>query len=74
LDLFTDKVFSFYRSFSLAYGQIGMMQTAGAFFAYFFVMAQNGFLPSRLIGLREHWDSKLMNDLTDSYNQQWVDP
>jgi hypothetical protein len=56
----------------MAYGQIGMMQSAGAFFTYFYIMGQNGFLPERLLGIREEWDSTAVNDLTDSFNQQWV--
>lgn len=56
----------------MAYGQIGMIQTAGGFFTYFVIMAENGFLPDRLFGLREQWESKFVNDLTDSYGQEWV--
>ncbi|KAG4066844.1 hypothetical protein HA402_012911 [Bradysia odoriphaga] len=57
---------------SMAYGQIGMIQTASGFFTYFVIMAENGFLPTRLIGLREQWESKFVNDLTDSYGQKWT--
>lgn len=49
-----------------------MIQGAAGFFAYFVIMSENGFLPSRLLGLRKEWDSKAINDLTDSYNQEWV--
>lgn len=49
-----------------------MIQGAAGFFAYFVIMGENGFLPSRLLGLRKEWDSKAINDLTDSYNQEWV--
>lgn len=56
----------------MAYGQIGMIQTAGGFFTYFVIMAENGFLPNRLFGLREQWESRFVNDLTDSYGQEWV--
>ncbi|PRD34832.1 UNVERIFIED_CONTAM: Atpalpha [Trichonephila clavipes] len=56
---------------SIAYGQIGMIQGAAGFFAYFVIMGENGFLPSRLLGVRKHWDSKAINDLEDSYNQEW---
>lgn len=51
---------------------IGMMQAASGFFSYFVIMGENGFLPKRLVGLREQWDSKAVNDLEDSYGQQWV--
>jgi len=56
----------------MAYGQIGMMQASAGFFTYFVIMAENGFLPSRLFGLRRDWDSRAINDLTDSYNQEWT--
>ena len=35
-------------------------------------MGENGFLPSRLIGLRSEWDDRDVVDLEDSYGQQWV--
>jgi sodium/potassium-transporting ATPase subunit alpha len=56
----------------MAYGQIGMIQAAAGFFVYFVIMAENGFLPLTLLGIRKHWDSKAVNDLTDSYGQEWV--
>uniref|UniRef100_A0A2I9LP96 Sodium/potassium-transporting ATPase subunit alpha n=1 Tax=Centruroides hentzi TaxID=88313 RepID=A0A2I9LP96_9SCOR len=60
------------RLISMSYGQIGMMQAAAGFFAYFVIMGENGFWPSRLLGLRKEWDSKAINDLPDSYNQEWT--
>lgn len=56
----------------MAYGQIGMIQAAAGFFVYFVIMAENGFLPGILFGIRESWDSKAVNDLADSYGQEWV--
>ena len=56
----------------MAYGQIGMIQALAGFFSYFVIMAENGFLPPYLFGLRESWDSKAINDLADSYGQEWV--
>lgn len=56
----------------MAYGQIGMIQAAAGFFVYFVIMAENGFLPLKLFGIRKQWDSKAINDLTDSYGQEWV--
>ena len=35
-------------------------------------MADNGFWPSRLLGLRKSWEAKGLNDLEDSYGQEWV--
>lgn len=60
------------RLISMAYGQIGMMQASAGFFVYFVIMGENGFLPVRLLGLRKEWDSRAVNDLEDSYGQEWV--
>jgi hypothetical protein len=56
----------------MAYGQIGMMQASAGFFVYFVILAENGFWPGMLFGLRRKWDSKGINDLQDSYGQEWV--
>ena len=50
----------------------GMMQATAGFFTYFVILAENGFLPMDLLGIRVHWDDKYVNDLEDSYGQQWV--
>jgi sodium/potassium-transporting ATPase subunit alpha len=60
------------RLISMAYGQIGFMQAAAGFFVYFVIMAENGFLPGTLLGIRSRWDSKSVNDLKDSYGQEWT--
>lgn len=49
-----------------------MIQALGGFFAYFVIMAENGFLPGHLVGIRLDWDDRSVNDLEDSYGQQWV--
>lgn len=49
-----------------------MIQALGGFFSYFVILAENGFLPSRLVGIRLNWDDRSVNDLEDSYGQQWV--
>ena len=67
-----EVVCSVCRLISMAYGQIGMIQASAGFFTYFVIMAENGFWPSRLLGLRKEWDSKSINDLEDSYGQEWV--
>lgn len=48
------------------------MQALGAFLVYFTVYAQEGFLPRRLINLRVEWEKDYVNDLEDSYGQEWV--
>ena len=68
---FTDKLVN-ERLISMAYGQIGMIQASSGFFVYCVIMAENGFLPSRLLGLRKEWDSRAINDLEDSYKQEWT--
>ena len=60
------------RLIGIAYGQIGMIQASGGFFTYFVIMAENGFWPGFLFGLRKRWDSKSVTDLEDSYGQEWV--
>uniref|UniRef100_A0A6I8PQW7 Sodium/potassium-transporting ATPase subunit alpha n=1 Tax=Ornithorhynchus anatinus TaxID=9258 RepID=A0A6I8PQW7_ORNAN len=67
----TDKLVN-ERLISMAYGQIGMIQALGGFFAYFVILAENGFLPSNLVGIRLNWDDRMVNDLEDSYGQQWT--
>ena len=68
---FTDKLVN-ERLISVAYGMIGMIQAAAGFFVYFVIMAENGFLPKTLLGIREKWDSSAVNDLEDSYGQEWT--
>merc|ERR1712212_536203 len=67
----TDKLVN-ERLISIAYGQIGMMQATAGFFTYFVIQAENGFLPMDLLGIRVYWDDKSLNDLEDSYGQQWT--
>merc|ERR1712106_901978 len=68
---FTDKLVN-ERLISMAYGQIGFIQACAGFFTYFVILAENGFLPPDCFGLRERWDSKAVNDLEDSYGQEWT--
>ncbi|XP_062961528.1 sodium/potassium-transporting ATPase subunit alpha-1 [Cynocephalus volans] len=67
----TDKLVN-ERLISMAYGQIGMIQALGGFFTYFVILAENGFLPIHLLGLRLDWDDRWVNDVEDSYGQQWT--
>ncbi|XP_038613601.1 sodium/potassium-transporting ATPase subunit alpha-1 [Tachyglossus aculeatus] len=67
----TDKLVN-ERLISMAYGQIGMIQALGGFFTYFVILAENGFLPSGLLGIRVDWDDRWVNDVEDSYGQQWT--
>ncbi|EDV45277.2 sodium/potassium-transporting ATPase subunit alpha [Drosophila erecta] len=56
----------------MAYLQIGVIQAVAAFFTFFAIMAEHGFPPSRLKGIRENWDSKYVEDLEDGYGQEWT--
>ncbi|KAM5147388.1 LOW QUALITY PROTEIN: potassium-transporting ATPase alpha chain 2-like [Callospermophilus lateralis] len=55
-----------------SYLHIGLMQALGAFLVYFTVYAQAGFWPTSLINLRVEWEKDDMNDLEDSYGQEWT--
>lgn len=50
---------------------IGVIQTCAGFFIYFVVMAENGFMPGKLIGIRDEWNNR-DKILYDSFNQPWV--
>jgi len=60
------------RLISLSYGQIGMMQALAGFYAYFVIMAENGFMPNMLIGIRKRWDNKSINNLQDAWGNEWT--
>ncbi|KAK2497248.1 hypothetical protein MC885_020876 [Smutsia gigantea] len=55
-----------------SYLHIGLMQAVGAFVVYFAVYAQEGFRPPALISLRVEWEKDYVNDLEDSYGQEWT--
>ncbi|KAM8701649.1 hypothetical protein ACLKA7_005522 [Drosophila subpalustris] len=55
----------------MAYLQIGTIQTVACFFTFFAIMAEHGFPPSVLLGIRHDWDSKDVEDLLDGYGQEW---
>ncbi|XP_062413760.1 sodium/potassium-transporting ATPase subunit alpha-2 [Pungitius pungitius] len=67
----TDKLVN-ERLISMAYGQIGMIQALAGFFTYFVILAENGFHPRDLLGIRINWDDREVNDLEDTYGQQWT--
>ncbi|XP_043939292.1 sodium/potassium-transporting ATPase subunit alpha-1-like [Protopterus annectens] len=60
------------RLLTMAYGQIGVIQAVAGFFAYFVVLVQYGFFPFDILGIRVNWEDKALNDLDDSYGQQWT--
>ena len=50
---------------------IGMIQASAGFFVYFVIMAEHGFFPTRLLGLAKDWNDMTINDLEDSFGQEW---
>lgn len=48
------------------------MEFAAGMFSYFSVFATNGWLPFEMVGIEMKWDSAAINDLEDSYGQEWV--
>jgi sodium/potassium-transporting ATPase subunit alpha len=70
-DLVKDKMTNS-RLVSFCYGQIALIEAAAGFFAYSVCLAENGFFPSRAIGVRIFWDSPNINDLRDSYGAEWT--
>lgn len=61
-----------HRLIAFAYWQIGVMQAAAGFFVYAVIMIESGFHMSRLYNIRNFWESKAINDLEDSYGQEWT--
>ena len=60
-----------YRLMNFAYLQIGVIQAVAGFLGYFVIMADNGWLPGRLIGIRAEWDDPWNNAVVDSYGTEW---
>lgn len=56
---------------NFTYMIIGVMQTCAGFFIYFVIMAENGFMPEKLFGIREKWDDRDAI-VYDSFNYPWV--
>lgn len=57
---------------NFSYLQIGVMQAAAGFMTYLIIMGENGFHVRRLLWIRDEWDDPMVDDLEDSYGQQWV--
>jgi sodium/potassium-transporting ATPase subunit alpha len=68
---FTDKLVND-RLISMAYGQIGMIQAVAGFFTYVVIMSENGFFPMKLYNIRKKWDAIAINDVEDSFGQEWT--
>ncbi|XP_072011264.1 potassium-transporting ATPase alpha chain 1 [Engystomops pustulosus] len=55
-----------------SYFQIGVIQSFAGFVDYFTVMAQEGWFPAYCLGLRGNWENQHLQDLQDSYGQEWT--
>ncbi|XP_038206240.1 sodium/potassium-transporting ATPase subunit alpha-like [Zerene cesonia] len=58
----------------LAYGHLGLIEFAAGMFSYFIVMAEHGFYPNQLFGIRQKWDNEAVSDVQDSLGQEWTYP
>uniref|UniRef100_A0A7E4ZUQ9 Sodium/potassium-transporting ATPase subunit alpha n=1 Tax=Panagrellus redivivus TaxID=6233 RepID=A0A7E4ZUQ9_PANRE len=65
-----DRLVNF-RLLRYSYLQIGFIQGMAGFMTYAAVMADNGFRLNDLYNLRLRWEDKGINDLTDSFGQEW---
>ena len=71
-DSFDRRTDMCFRLLRVSYGMVGVIEAINGFLVYFVIMADHGFLPTTLFLLREQWDSKGVNDLQDSFGQEWV--
>ncbi|XP_075697041.1 LOW QUALITY PROTEIN: potassium-transporting ATPase alpha chain 1 [Rhinoderma darwinii] len=55
-----------------SYFQIGVIQSFAGFVDYFTAMAQEGWFPAYCLGLRANWENQHLQDLQDSYGQEWT--
>lgn len=60
------------RLLGLTVFQAGVVESVAGMLTYFVVMAQYGFLPALVIGIRDNWNSQALNAVVDSYGQEWV--
>ncbi|XP_059054065.1 sodium/potassium-transporting ATPase subunit alpha-B-like isoform X3 [Achroia grisella] len=60
------------RMLALVYGHLGLIEFAAGLFSYFIVMAEHGFYPAELFGIRRRWDNEAVNDVRDSLGQDWT--
>ena len=60
-----------HRLIYLAYGIVGITQAAAGFFVYAVIMASYGWMPLRLIMIKNEWEDEFNNNLEDSWGQEW---
>ena len=55
-----------------SFSVLGAIQSFAGFTDYFTAMAQEGWFPLLCVGLRSQWEDVHLQDLQDSYGQEWV--
>ncbi|KAK7092204.1 sodium/potassium-transporting ATPase subunit alpha-3-like [Littorina saxatilis] len=60
------------RLIAVSYGMIGMIQAVAGFYAWIVVFAESGWRLRSLPKVRVAWDSSNVNDLEDTYGQNWT--
>ncbi|XP_030371960.1 sodium/potassium-transporting ATPase subunit alpha-like [Scaptodrosophila lebanonensis] len=60
------------RLLFVSYFQVGVIEAFAAMTSYFIVMSSAGFFPETLVGLGITWLDEAINDITDSYGQEWT--
>jgi sodium/potassium-transporting ATPase subunit alpha len=51
--------------------QTSVIELTGAFYAWILMYWTNGWSPNKLWWLGQKWDKEAINDLEDSYGQEW---
>lgn len=49
-----------------------MLEFFAGMFSYFIVFLSSGWYPTKIMGKVKEWDLKNIDDLEDSYGQEWV--
>ncbi|XP_033152538.1 sodium/potassium-transporting ATPase subunit alpha [Drosophila mauritiana] len=59
------------RLFFVSHILVGTIEAAAVFMTYFVFMADKGFLPRTLVALNIAWHDDMLDDITDSFGQEW---
>jgi sodium/potassium-transporting ATPase subunit alpha len=57
---------------SYSYGQVAVIETLAGFLSYFVTFARDGWLPLDLLFCQSRFENDAVNDLEDSYGQEWT--
>ena len=61
----------FFRTIRFAYALLGFIEATAGMYTYFLLYAENGFFIYDM-QMQAKWERKGLNDLVDSYGQEWV--